>query len=466
MACASVVRLPPAPYGGRLSSVVFPQPSVTNANPDVLIIGAGIAGLAAARALAAGGLRVVVLEARDRIGGRVWTDETWPGIPLDMGAGWIHGIHGNPITALAEAQGLPLLSTDYDSITEFDSTGTRLTAQETAALDRRFKALLAELDDERDRRQAAGLPDISLAEAFEANLAAKQLEPEERRRLTYLLNQEVEHEFASDASDLSFYLWDSEVPFDGPDVIFPNGYSQIADGLAAGLDIRLGHIVNRIAHDEHGVTVTTSAGAFTASRAVVTLPLGVLKQQRVAFDPPLAPEKLAAIERLGMNVLNRVYLRFPEAFWAADATIQLGYIGETKGEWSAYFNFHHLTGVPVLLGFNAGAFGTQSEALSDDQLVAGMMAVLRRVYGPGIPNPEASLITRWLSDPFACGSYSHMTPGSTLADRASLGQPIGERLFFAGEATHVQYSSTVHGAYLSGVRAAGEVLNIREAAAP
>jgi monoamine oxidase len=240
-------------------------------------------------------------------------------------------------------------------------------------------------------------------------------------------------------------------------VIFPQGYAHIARGLAAGLDVRLNHVVSCVAHGADSVTISTNRGTFRTERAIVTLPLGVLKQARVAFDPPLPPAKQHAIQRLGFNVLNRVYLRFPAAFWAHDDTPFLGHIAETKGEWPAFMNFHALVGAPVLLCFNAGAFGTLTETWPDAAIVAGMLSVLRKLYGAGIPDPEAALITRWLADPFACGSYSHMAPGSTLADRDALSLPIGDRLFFAGEATHVEYPSTVHGAYLSGLRAAEQI---------
>ncbi len=430
------------------------------ASPDALILGAGIAGLSAAKALTARGLRVVVLEGRDRIGGRVWTDESWPGLPLDMGAGWIHGLTGNPITTLARELELDLVVTDYDSLVLYDEAGRRLPQHEAEALDTEFAAVLAELAAERQRRQAAGAPDISLAEAFDQAVARRGLDAQARQRLAFQLNLEVEHEFAADAADLSFYLWDSEHTFPGQDAIFPQGYSHIARALAAGLDIRLQHTVSHVAYDAAGVTVTTDRGVFVAERAVATLPLGVLKQGRVSFAPPLPTAKAAAIERLGMNVLNRVYLRFPTVFWAADDASFIGHIGAVKGEWPIFMNFHALTGAPVLLAFNAGLHGTAIENLSDEAIVAGMLAVLRRLYGASVPEPEAWLITRWLSDPFAGGSYSSMAPGSTLADREALSLPLGDRLFFAGEATHLEYPSTVHGAHLSGLRAANQLLDL------
>jgi monoamine oxidase len=97
------------------------------------------------------------------------------------------------------------------------------------------------------------------------------------------------------------------------------------------------------------------------------------------------------------------------------------------------------------------------ESQNDEQIVAGAMAVLRRIYGNNIPTPEGWAITRWMSDPFSFGSYSHIPPGASGADYTELSRPVAQRLFFAGEATHRSYPGTVHGAYLSGLRAAKEI---------
>ncbi|MEK9164377.1 MAG: FAD-dependent oxidoreductase, partial [Chloroflexota bacterium] len=159
------------------------------------------------------------------------------------------------------------------------------------------------------------------------------------------------------------------------------------------------------------------------------------------------------------GVLNKVYLRFAAAFWAEDDTDWIGYIPEKKGEWGEYLNIYHYTGQPILLCFNAGEYGLAIEKLSDGEIVAAAMKTLRQMYGDDIPEPEAWLITRWGSDPFAYGSYSHAAPGATEDDFAALAEPVGDRLFFAGEATS-EYSATVHGAYLSGVREAGRIAEL------
>ena len=160
------------------------------------------------------------------------------------------------------------------------------------------------------------------------------------------------------------------------------------------------------------------------------------------------------------GVLNKVYLRFPSAFWKAsdgDAHL-LGYIAKSKGEWSEWLNLERYIDQPVLMGINAGRYGQALESLSDDAVVSAAMATLRSMYGSAIPAPTGQLVTRWGQDPLALGSFSHFGLGGSFADVAALGEPLAERLYFAGEATSDTDPGTVHGAYLSGLRAAAEVL--------
>jgi monoamine oxidase len=187
---------------------------------------------------------------------------------------------------------------------------------------------------------------------------------------------------------------------------------------------------------------------------VITLPVGVLKLGSVEFSPPLPGPKQAAIGRLGVGVLNKVYLRFPSAFWARDTKQAdiIGIVSKNKGEWSESYDFSPHTGSPDLLMFNAGAFGLAIEKWTDERIVTEAMAVLRRLFGASAPAPTAHIITRWGADPFAGGSYSHLAPGSTPADRDALAAPVGDRLFFAGEASSRAYPALVTGAYLSGLR--------------
>lgn len=455
-ACGMAASLPtltrePAPVStgtGVPVTKTVPAPSEDSRprEAQVLVLGAGMAGLSAARALTGLGHSVILLEGRNRIGGRLWTDASL-GLPLDLGASWIHGTRGNPIADLAKRFGARTVPTDYDHIVRYAADGRELSDAQSDAIDANLEALFERMDDLREEVLDI---DISLARALE-RLAPSPI----ARETLYAFNTTIEHEYGGALADLSLFEFDQEGEFDGDDVIFPGGYAQIVDGLMQGLDIRLNALVQRVAHGDGGVMVETSAGVFRGQRAVVTLPLGVLKQARVRFDPLLPDFKLQAIARLNMGILNKCYLKFDEVFWDEQAHL-LGYIGERTGEWAEWLNLYPLLGQPVLLGFNAAGYGLAIESLEDADIVAGAMQTLRAIYGD-IPEPTGHLITRWGADPFTFGSYSHIPPGASGADYDSLAAPVGGRLFFAGEATHREHPSTVHGAYLSGLRAAQEI---------
>ena len=442
------------PSTGVTSSPPSTAPATTN-KADVIIIGAGIAGLAAARQLQKDGWAVLLLEARDRIGGRVWTDNSL-GMPLDMGASWIHGVRGNPVTDLAEAFGVETAVTDYDNQIVYDYDGRKLSDDELEELESWLEELVEEMEADGEELDE----DAAMGTIINAILAKVGPDPDELRHLNYVLNSIIEHEYAADVDELSVWYGQYGEEFDGKDVIFPGGYSQLIQPLAAELDIRLNQIVSQIAYGD-GVIVTTNQGNFTSDYAIVTLPLGVLQQGTVTFSPPLPPEKQTAVSKLGMGLLNKTYFKFDAPFWDKEAVL-IGHIGEQKGVWAEFLNLYKFTGEPVLLGFNAADYARSLEPLTDEQIIADGMRVLRTLYGVSIPEPQATFITRWAADPFAGGSYSFVPPGAGEADYEAMAEPVAERLFFAGEATHPEYPATVHGALLSGYREAKRIMRLKD----
>ncbi|NJM08619.1 FAD-dependent oxidoreductase [Candidatus Gracilibacteria bacterium] len=438
-----------------LMSAAMLPPITVNAQlrrADVIVIGAGVAGLAAARKLRQANISAIVLEARTRVGGRVWTDRSW-GYALDLGASWIHGVTNNPLSKLARDWRIATMPTDYEYAVLYDTNGRALSETRQVAIGDQLDALLEAAAARGERRSR----DVALQTTLDELLRAENLSPSERRVFDQALNATIEHEYAADAAQLSLWHYDSARVFGGEDVLFPQGYDQIVRGLARSLDVRLDHVVRAVDFSKPEIRVSSSRGVYSARSVVMTLPLGVLKRGGLRFTPELPRAKQDAIAQLGMGLLNKVYLRFPRRFWQDEAEL-IGYIAERKGEWAEWLNIAAYSDEPVLLGFNAASYARKLETMSDTQVVAAAMSVLRTIYGSRIPLPEDSLITRWAADPYALGSYSFVAVGASGDDYDALADPVDQRLFFAGEATHRDYPSTVHGALLSGERAADEII--------
>jgi monoamine oxidase len=287
-----------------------------------------------------------------------------------------------------------------------------------------------------------------------------RLTPEARRALEYGLNAQIEHEYAADREDLALLQFAVGEELFGGDVLLPDGYDQVLPSVSKGLDIRPGHAVTAVSYDADGVAVRTAQGDFSAAHALITVPLGILQAQTIQFMPALPATKQAAIGRMGMGLLNKVYLRFPRVFWPEEPQV-FGYIASQRGAWAEWFNMAPVLGQPILLGFNAGRYARELENRSDPEIVAAALDVVRTMFGAGAPEPEAAQITRWAADPFAGGSYSYFAVGVRPDDPAALAAPVADRLFFAGEATDPDYPATVQGALRSGERAARAIMALR-----
>ena len=421
----------------------------TGRTADVLVIGAGIAGLRAAEVLAAGGRRVIVLEARDRIGGRIHTDRSW-GVPVELGASWIHGVQNNPIAALAASAGIKTQATDYESFM-YGVDGQRRPPDALDDLESEVAALL------KAGRKASPDSDEPLRTALDRAISAADLDASTRVDVEMGITESIEHEYASDAIDLSANHFDDGAREDGGDALLPGGYDEVAEAVGRGLDVRLGHIVSSIDTAGDRAVVVTSQGNFEAGAVVVTVPLGVLKAGSIQFRPALSEPKSRAIARLGMGALSKSCLRFESQFWPDDTElIDIVPPASRRGQWVESLSLSDLVGVPALMMFNAGTFARAVETMTDAEVIASASSALNPAFGE-IPAPSGLLRSAWSVDPFSLGSYSFLAVGSSLADRDALAAPEGRR-FFAGEACSHDHAATVHGAYASGEAAAKAVL--------
>jgi len=438
---------------------------------DVIVIGAGVSGVAAARLLADAGRRVVVLEARDRIGGRLHTERA-DGRVTDVGGSWIHGITDSPVYDAARAFGMPMVEFTVGSyqagsrpIAYYGPTGDRLSDAEraafvddVAAVDRRLVEVIA--------ASAHGSSYADVAETAAADeAAARGWDQERAERVVEYLYHRSEEQYGADATLLDAHGLDDDA-VDGDEVVFPEGYDRLPARLAEGLDVRLEHEATLVGWSGEEAVVETNRGRFSADRVLVTVPVGVLRAGALAFEPELPEPVAGALERLEMNAFEKVFLRFPERFWD-DEVYAIRRQGDSAEWWHSWYDLTPLHGEPTLLTFAAGECAKQVRGWSDDRIVASVMGSLREIYGDRAPEPSHVRITRWQDDPYARGSYAYMTVGSRPEDHELLATPLGGPdgagseaaiLHLAGEATWQEDPATVTAALCSGHRAAERIL--------
>lgn len=444
-----------------MPSPTSPATAATGAK-RVLVIGAGVSGLGAACALQQRGYDVEIIEARDRIGGRIQTVDR-----IDYGAHWIHGTEGNPITHLARTLEIPTLFVGGDST--YTGGWQHLTFRTGGALvladDEKRRSILAadELHERLDLwRERA--PDQDHASVAEAVRAIEEANPEwddaQRRHMAWHLELWSRDDCAAGPAELSARYWDEgyEVYGDG-DSIFWDGYQSLVNKMANGLRITLDCPVTRISYSgASGVRVQTSRGEMTADAVLVTVPLAVLKAHVLQFDPPLPTARVEATERLGVGTLAKLAYVFDEVFWPGNQYV-FGLVDDTHP--STYptmiINLWSSHRAPCLVILIGGSLGRDVENMPEHEAHEWGLSMLRRCFGSSVPVPRSAHRTSWSKDPYSRGAYTYVAAGSTPADIRTLQEPLGDRVFFAGESTSAEHWGTVHGAYLSGLREAARI---------
>ncbi|XP_010525644.1 PREDICTED: probable polyamine oxidase 2 [Tarenaya hassleriana] len=428
-------------------------------SPSVIVIGGGFAGITAARTLQDASFQVVVLESRDRIGGRVHTDYSF-GFPVDLGASWLHGVcKENPLAPLIGRLGLPLYRTsgddsvlydhDLESYALFDMDGNQVPQELVTKVGKTFECILEEINKVREEQTE----DMSISRAFAIVFERRpdlRLEGLGHDVLQWYLCR-MEGWFAADSETISAKCWDQEVLLPGGHGLMVRGYRPVINTLARGLDIRLGHRVVKVVRGHHGVKVTTEKGdTFVADAAVIAVPLGVLKAGIIKFEPRLPDWKQEAINDLGVGIENKIVLHFDKVFWPNVEF--LGVVAETSYGCSYFLNLHKATAHPVLVYMPAGQLAKDIEKMPDEAAADFAFTQLKKIL-PDVSPPVQYLVSRWGTDVNSLGSYSYDIVGKPHDLYERLRVPV-DNVFFAGEATSMSYPGSVHGAFSTGVMAA------------
>ncbi|KAF9110103.1 hypothetical protein BGX27_006783, partial [Mortierella sp. AM989] len=459
----------------------------------VVIIGAGISGLAAAHELSKhpSSIQVTVLEARNRIGGRLDTHRNLvPGkhgdIPIDFGASWIHGVNpSNPIVGLAEVANARLEATNSD-VVYYHPGQDALTEDES----NHYWAVLWDIfgraqEFSRDNRKQIST-NTSFRNWLDYFLSTRQsnnpqllnyMSPKELK-IVPLLAQFWADENAIPLNKVSLKYMDAEDMPPGDHCIMADGYDKVIDVLCKemnSVDIRLEHVVERIDYNgeyaaasmnyvsaKSNVMITTNKGEFTADVVLVTLPLGVLKSDSVAFSPPLPERKQVAIKRLGFGTMVKAVLYFPTCFWPADKHFinflpipssipkpklcrhlngrQMKALTTYMNDLANYTSLMPIHGAPILIAYMANDSAEVFEKLTEEEAMEVLVCQLSHYFDvlvkdPASFKPTYTFMTRWNADPYARGSYTSIPVGAHQSDLAEFETPVGARSVMVMEAT-------------------------------
>jgi len=446
----------------------------TSPKQDILVIGAGIAGLAAAKTLMNAGHNVSVLEADNRFGGRIKTVEMG-NYSADFGASWIHGINGNPLYKLAGENALITKPTFYNPSYIFDIDGQEITSGEWKIIEKKLEDLYKLAYD----NFGSSLQDLLHLMEPDLNLSDKL-----RRVFFGGVRSEIEIPYAVDAKDIAAKALTTNDSFPGKDVVFQKGMGGLTTALAQGLNIRYNSFVTKVAYAGDKVNVYTKMPAdidpkrsctachsganagllnheniYTADKVVVALPLGMLKNQNIVFDPVLPAEKLSAIDSLGIGTMNKVFLKFDQQFWNEEGYF-FEYLKENHSKIIEFFSPTPTGANNVIVAVLAGQQARSIEKMEDTAVAHLVMEDLKGMFGNNIPQPTSMQKTAWHTNPFSLGSYPHLKPGADLSACDKIAKPLLNKLFFAGDASSSKYMATAHGAYLSGISAANSIMKL------
>ena len=435
------------------SSKLNSKKNITLKDKKIVVVGAGISGLSAAKKLTQYGANVKVLEANNYIGGRIKTDWVFGNdAPFEVGAGWIHGPSSkNPTKKLADKLGCEYFLTNDDKVTTFDEDGSEWGDERWEEVLNIWEKTLLKVDqklefnDKRNLRKA--IEDI--------NPKALQYPG-----VLWALSAYTEFSKGTSIEKVSAVYHDDDKAFPGADVIIKNGYSTLINNISENLDIELNTKVTSInTNSGKAIEIQTDNKIYKCDFVICSVPLGVLKAKRIKFIPELPNEKKKSIEKIGFGSVTKIAHRFDEPFW--DTNIQyFGINTKEKGRWNYWLNYKTFSKQNILLGLSVGDYALIADNLSEREKKDDSLSVLRNVWGKNISEPNKSISTNWSNDQNFLGAYSYPKAGAKPKDYENLSKPVNNKLFFCGEHTIFDYAATTHGALLSGLNAVGKIIEI------
>lgn len=399
---------------------------------DVVIVGAGAAGIAAGRTLAAEGHRAVVLEARDRVGGRAWTNSDAFGFPVDMGCAWLHSADENPWTACAREQG-------FSIIERLPAWGAWIGRDPIPDAERReWGAAFV--------RNETLLTDAA-ANGIDAPISTLIPDDKYRARFDSVVNF-LMGESSDQVSSLDFARYaDSQINW-----AVASGLGAVVAHAARPLDVQLDTPVQEIDWSGSLIKVVTTKGTVEARAVIVTVPTSILASGGVRFRPELPAPFVEAFEAIPLGATNKVFFRMRPGMLPHPESIHFVRT-QSSSRIGSYQTWP--SGQEVLLAYFGGPLARELELSGG--LEAFAREELQQMFGADfVEGIEQALTTGWVSDPWSQGSYSYARPGMARM-RERLSDPLGDRVFFAGEACSTAYFGTIHGAWHSAVAVARNV---------
>ena len=417
-----------------------------NSNVDVVIVGAGAAGLAAAKSAASHRLSFVLIEASHRIGGRARTEEIAPGQPFDLGCHWMHSASINPFVGIADELGFRYRR-EHGWSDVIHHYGAFLDDAQTRDLNALVEA------DERAMAEAARHGDPALADVMD------QLSPWAPYHAFW---RSLESSCDPDQTGVADFVAYDETGEDWP---VADGYGALVTTWAADVPVMLDAPAQRVVMTRDGVTVETPRGTIAGRTALLTVSTDMLASGRIVFEPALPPWKITAAEDVPLGVNNKIAILLDGASAALPEPQYLTVM--TRAHDTPVALNVRPYGYDYVFANTAGRFADSLERAGPEASIEFLVEHLEAAFGNRVASciTDRVIVTAWRGDPWALGAYAAPRPGQAH-QREVLARPIDGRLFFAGEATTRDAFATCHGAYLTGRRAMGEIAAVLGAPGP